>query len=350
MKAGIIKQVLDRLGDLQDLMPDQTHHAMKAMLSGATTDDENFEVLRLLSQKGETDGELSGMLDAMQEAAIITGCKDDAIDMCGTGGDGMRTFNVSTAASFVVAAAGGRVAKHGNRSSSGKVGSADIFECLGCDIRAEPAVTAAMLARHGICFMFAQKYHPAMRHVASARKRLAVRTAFNLLGPLANPAGVARQMIGVSSPDMLERIPRLLGRRGARTIMTVHSDNGIDEFTTSAPNRVVLFKDGEISHQTVMPADVGLHASALQDIQVNGRQESLSAFVGSLSGTADPAMIETCALNAAGGLVVAGICDDIVQGTRLALDAIYDGSAMQKLKSYVSDAGNLAMLDEIADG
>ena len=173
--------------------------------------------------------------------------------MCGTGGDQLQTFNVSTTASFVVTAAGGIVAKHGNRSSSGISGSADIFEYFGYDLNQEPSKIADTLEKHRICFMFAQKFHPAMRHVSVARKKLERRTAFNLLGPLTNPAGVKRQLIGVSSIEYLDRLPLLLQRNGATNIMTVRSDDGMDEFSTSATNRICILRDGETMIDSIEP-------------------------------------------------------------------------------------------------
>ncbi|WP_048097330.1 anthranilate phosphoribosyltransferase, partial [Candidatus Nitrosopumilus salaria] len=172
-------------------------------------------------------------LDKMQEFSLKVEPKNQGtiIDMCGTGGDKLQTFNISTTASFVVAAAGGIVAKHGNRSSSGVSGSADIFEYFGYDLDLEPSKIADILEKHNICFMFAQKFHPAMRHVSAARKKLGKRTAFNLLGPLSNPAGVKNQMIGVFSTEYLDRIPLILKKRGAQNVMTVRSDDGMDEFS-----------------------------------------------------------------------------------------------------------------------
>ena len=188
----MISEYISKLEQKIDLSYDQMEEIMTQVLSGKTNDDENMGFLSNLSRKGETDDELLGMLDKMQELSLKITPKNNGtiIDMCGTGGDNLQTFNISTTASFVVAAAGGIVAKHGNRSSSGISGSADIFEYFGYDLNAEPSVIANILENHQICFMFAQKFHPAMKNVSAARKQLKTRTAFNLLGPLSNPANV----------------------------------------------------------------------------------------------------------------------------------------------------------------
>lgn len=361
-----------RRGD--DAGRDGMRAVMGRVLAGETSEQENADLLEALAQKGETDGELLGMLEKMQEFAVRVdlaqagggggegGNGTGPIDMCGTGGDGMQTFNVSTAASFVVAAAGGSVAKHGNRSSSGVSGSADVFEQLGCDLDAGPGRVAELLGRHGICFMFAPRFHPAMMHVAPARRRLGgMRTAFNLLGPLSNPAMVKRQMVGVSSVDLLKRIPVLLGQRGGqdgggggriRSVMAVRSDNGMDEFSTAAPNRVAVLSDGgagRVETYTVDPEEVGLHASSPADIRVQTRDEAMGMFVGAVGGTAGRAAVETAALNAAGGLVVAGLADGWADAVEAAMSAIRDGRAYKKLEGFARDAGDVSRLREIAE-
>ena len=241
----MISELISKLQEKTDLTYDEMNQVMTDVLSGKTTDTENADFLSNLADKGETDDELLGMLDKMQEFSLKIEPKNTGtiIDMCGTGGDKLQTFNISTTASFVVAAAGGIVAKHGNRSSSGISGSADIFEYFGYDLNLEPPKIAKVLEKHNICFMFAQKFHPAMRHVSAARKQLGKRTAFNLLGPLSNPAGVKNQLVGVFSIEYLDRLPLILKRKGVENIMTVRSDDGMDEFSTSSTNRVCILRD-----------------------------------------------------------------------------------------------------------
>lgn len=322
---------------------------MRHMLAGDGTDESNAAVLGWLADKGETDQEIAGMLEVMGQFMTRIECKyPDAIDMCGTGGDGMRTFNVSTAASFVAAAAGARVAKHGNRSSSGGVGSADIFEMLGVDIEAGPDEVAALLERHRICFLFARRYHPAARHVAGARKMLNRRSVFNILGPLCNPAGVRRQLVGVSGRGMLERMPKILAERGASSVMSVTSEDGHDELSVTSNNMVCTYREGQLQTASVRPEDVGATRAGVSEICVNGRQGSLEAFVGAVSGTAGAAIVQTAALNAAGGLVVAGLAANLPEGFEMATEAIKSGRARGLLEGFARDAGDISILEEMA--
>jgi anthranilate phosphoribosyltransferase len=348
----MISDFILKLQQNTDLTYDEMNLIMTDVLSGKTDDVQNADFLSSLAEKGETDEELLGMLDKMQEFALKVEPKNQGtvIDMCGTGGDKLQTFNVSTTASFVVAAAGGIVAKHGNRSSSGVSGSADIFEYFGYDLNKEPAQIADILEEYNICFMFAQKFHPAMRYVSTARKQLGKRTAFNLLGPLSNPARVKNQLVGVFSTEYLDRLPAILKRKGAENIMTVRSDDGMDEFSTSATNRVCILRNGKVLMNAIDPEVVGLHKSKLDDIQIKTKQDAIKSFVGVLNDTANQAMIETTALNAAGGLIVANIANNFEEGVELALNTIKDGRAMSLLEKFVKDTGDLSKLKEIVDG
>ena len=345
----MISDLISMLYNKTDLTYDQMNYIMAEILSGNTNEKENLDFLTYLTEKGETDDELLGMLDKMQEFSlkVVPKNKGRIIDMCGTGGDNLQTFNVSTAASFVVAAAGGTVAKHGNRSSSGVSGSADIFEYFGYDLNSKPDKIIDILEKHNICFMFAQKFHPAMKYVVNARKQLAKRSAFNLLGPLSNPANVKNQMIGVYSVEFLERLPLILKRNGAENIMTVRSDDGMDEFSTSAKNRVCILRNDKVLMNSIDPEVVGLHKSKLKDIQIKTKEEAIKSFVKVLNNTANQSMIETTALNAAGGLIVAGISNNFEEGVELALNTIKDGKAFKLLERFVSDTGNISKLTEI---
>lgn len=344
----MITDTITRLQRGLDMTKDEAGAAVEEMLSGNTGDVQNARFLSSLAVKGETDEELLGMLEMMRKFAlkVTPNGAETAIDMCGTGGDGLGTFNISTAASFVVAAAGGKVAKHGNRSNSGVSGSADVFEYFGYDLGMEPGLVSEILDRHGICFMFAQKFHPAMRHVAAARKAVGGRTAFNLLGPLSNPAGTKNQLVGVSSADMLERIPSILKKSGAESAMTVMAANGMDEFSTASNNSVRMLRDGTITKSVVDPEKVGLHRSEVCDIQAVSREDALRAFVGVLDGTAGRAMIETVALNAAGGLVVAGVSGSIGEAVEAALGVMDGGEAFALLERFVADTGDVARIRE----
>ena len=345
----MIAELIKKLETNTDLSYNETLSVMSEILSGKTSDKDNAVFLSNLAKKGETDDELLGMLDKMQELSIKVNSKNQGtvIDMCGTGGDKLQTFNVSTTASFVVAAAGGIVAKHGNRSSSGVSGSADIFEYFGYDLNQEPSKIAETLEKHRICFMFAQKFHPAMKHVSAARKQLGTRTAFNLLGPLSNPANVKNQLVGVFSTEFLNRLPEILKRKGSNTVMTVRSDDGMDEFSTSAINRVCLLRNNKILMNVIDPEIVGLHKSSLQDIQIETKEEAIKSFVGVLNNTANQAMIETTTLNAAGGLIISGIAQNFEEGVEIALKTIKDGKAFALLESFVKDTGDISKLREV---
>ncbi|RNJ78579.1 MAG: anthranilate phosphoribosyltransferase [Nitrosopumilus sp. H8] len=341
----MIQGLVSKLQDGMNLTYDEVGAAMTEMLAGNTTTQENADFVAGLAEKGETDDELLAMLEKMQDASLKMDAAG-AIDMCGTGGDGLRTFNVSTAASFIVAAAGGRVAKHGNYSSSGATGSADMFEYFGYDLGQEPGQVESVLEKHGICFIFAQKFHPAMKNVAEARRLIGRRTAFNILGPLSNPAMVRDQLVGVACEEHLRRLPAILKKRGGRRIMTVRSADGMDEFSTSSANSVCMLKD-EMTSDVVTPEDVGLHRSSPGDIMVASKDEAVRAFARVLAGTADRAMIETAAFNAGGGLVVAGIADSICDGVQLALDTVKDGGAYRLLEGFVRDTGDIMKLEGI---
>ncbi|MBM2818682.1 MAG: anthranilate phosphoribosyltransferase [Nitrosarchaeum sp.] len=344
----MISDLIVKIQQKMDLTHDQMNYIMTEILSGRTDDDENANFLSSLTEKGETDDELLDMLDKMQEFAIKVKPKNQGtiIDLCGTGGDNLQTFNISTTASFVVAAAGGVVAKHGNRSSSGISGSADIFEYFGYDLNSEPSKITSILLKHNICFMFAQKFHPAMRYVSNARKQIRKRTAFNLLGPLSNPAGVKNQLVGVYSIEFLDRLPLILKRRGAKNIMTVRSENGMDEFSTSATNRVCILRNDKVTMNVIDPQVVGLHKSVLKDIQIQTKEDAIKSFVGVLNNTASQAMIETTALNAAGGLIVANIANNFEDGVEIALNTIKDGKAFRLLEKFVADTGDISKLKE----
>jgi len=348
----MISQYISKLQEKTDLTYDEINQIMTEVLSGKTDDIQNSKFLSSLAQKGETDDELLGMLDKMEEFSLKITPKNQGtiIDMCGTGGDKLQTFNISTTASFVVAAAGGIVAKHGNRSSSGVSGSADIFEYFGYNLNSEPVEIVDILEKYNICFMFAQKFHPAMKHVSAARKQLGKRTAFNLLGPLSNPANVKNQLVGVFSIEYLDRLPQILKRKGAQNIMTVRSDDGMDEFSTSSTNRVGILRKDKVLMNVIDPEVVGLHKSKLSDIQIESKQDAIESFVKVLNNTANQAMIETTVLNAAGGLIVADIAKNFEDAVEIATNTIESGKAYSLLEKFVKGTGNISKLKEITNG
>jgi len=344
----MINELTSKLSLYEDLTYEEMSQAMDEILRGQIPAQETANFLRNLTDKGESDQELLAMLDKMQQYAIHITPKRSGkiIDVCGTGGDKMKTFNVSTSAAFVIAGAGGTVAKHGNRSVSGVCGSADIFEYFGYDLNMAPEKVAEAIERFGIGFMFAQKFHPAMKNVAEARKMLVTRTAFNLLGPLSNPAGVKNQLVGVFSADYLERLVLLLKARGAESAMTVLSHDGLDELSTTSKNQICLLKDGKISLKILNPAELGLVNASLGDIQVYSKEDSIKAFVSVLKGTANKPMIEVTALNAAAGLIISGMANDFHDAIPIALNSIKSGKAYNIFKNLIRFCGNISKVEE----
>ena len=344
----MFNELTNKLSLYEDLTYDEMSQVMDEILKGQVPVQETANFLRNLTDKGESDQELLAMLDKMQQYAIHITPKRNGkiIDVCGTGGDKMKTFNVSTAAAFVIAGAGGSVAKHGNRSVSGICGSADIFEYFGYDLDMLPEKVSEAIERFGIGFMFAQKFHPAMKNVAEARKMLGTRTAFNLLGPLSNPAGVRNQVVGVFSADYLERVVLLLKARGAESVMSVLSHDGLDELSTTSKNQICLLKDDKISLKILNPQDLGLAKASLSDIQVFSKDEAIKAFLTILKGTANKSMIEVTALNAAAGLIISDMANDFQDATQIALNSIKNGKAYDVFRNLIGFCGNIQKVEE----
>ena len=332
-----------------NLTIDQMTYVMNEILSGTQDDQDVAEFLKNLTQKGESDDELLAMLNKMEEYSlhISPNCNGKIIDVCGTGGDNLKTFNISTAASFVIAAAGGNVAKHGNRSISGVSGSADVFEYFGFDLNSEPSKVNETIEKFGIGFMFAQKFHPAMKNVANARKSVGGRTAFNLLGPLTNPAMIKNQLIGVFSDDYQERIVKILKRKNAETIMAVRSADGMDELSTTSKNQICMLKNNIITKMTLDPQEVGLQKGNITDIQISSKEDAINSFVTVLNGSANKTKIEVTALNAAGGLIVSNIVDSFADAVELALNTIHSGKAFDKLENFVKNCGDIEKLEGV---
>ena len=345
----MIRELAQQLSRGNSLTIDQMTNVMDEILTGTQNDEDVAEFLKNLTQKGESDDELLAMLNKMEEFAlhISPNCQGKVIDMCGTGGDKLKTFNISTAASFVIAGAGGNVAKHGNRSVSGVSGSADIFEYFGFDLNSEPDKVNKTIEKFGIGFMFAQKFQPAMKNVANARKVIGGRTAFNLLGPLTNPAMVKNQLIGVFSEDYQERIVKILQRKNAETIMSVRSNDGMDELSTTSKNQICLLKNNVITKMTLDPQEVGLQNGNIADIQINTKEDAVKSIVDVLNDSANKTKIEITALNAAGGLIVSDIANSFDEAVELALNTIHSGKAFDKLKNFVKNCGDMGKLEEV---
>ena len=328
---------------------DEMSSEMNDILNGKNRDEEIAEFLGNLSEKGETDDELRAMLSKMNEYSVEISprCHGRLIDVCGTGGDNLQTFNISTAASFVIAGAGGTVAKHGNRSVSGVSGSADIFEYFGFNLQSEPWVVEEMIEKLGIGFMFAPTFHPAMKNVASARKIIGKRTAFNLLGPLCNPAQVKHQLIGVFADDYIKRIVSIMQKNHSETILAVRSEDGMDELSTTSKNKACILKDNEVSEFIIDPEEFNMQKGNLSDIQISTKQQAIESFVNVLNGTSNKTMKEITILNAAGGMIVGGLCDKFKDGVELARETINSGKAFNKLKQFAKENNTQEKLEEV---
>ena len=310
--------------------------AMAEIMEGAATPAQIAGFVIALRAKGETTDEVVGLVKTMREYGGKVPVPEhyELLDTCGTGGDRSGTFNVSTAAAFVCAGAGVKVAKHGNRAASSRCGSADVLEALGVKIELTPDQVAACIERAGIGFCFAPVFHPAMRHAGAPRRELGVATVFNFLGPLTNPAGATRQALGVADPRMLPRMVETLARLGSKHVVAFHGDQGLDELSTSGPSQVIELKDGSTSEWTIDPADLGLAPSSLDAIAGGDADENAAAIRSVLAGDPGPKR-DVVILNAAAGLIAAGRVDEMAKGLDMAAEAIDSGGAARVLELLV---------------
>ena len=335
-----IQTALVRVSENQDLSTQEMVEVMRQIMSAGASDVQIGAFLLALRIKGETIDEITGGVQVLREfASGVDVSGPYLVDIVGTGGDGANLFNVSTAASFVVAAAGGRVAKHGNRSVSSSSGSADVLEAAGVGLDISPQQVSQCVNELGIGFMFAQMHHSAMRHVIVARKELGMRTLFNILGPMANPAGLTRQLIGVYDRALCLPVAEVLQRLGSEHVMVVQSDDGLDEISLAADTHVAELKDGEIREYTLQPEQLGINRASLQDLSVDGVDESLQLLSAALAGEQDQRSrraADLIALNAGAALYVAGVTESIQAGVDTASDVIASGKALQKLKALAA--------------
>jgi anthranilate phosphoribosyltransferase len=333
---AVIREALDALLNQQrDLDEEEAAGAMADIMEGAATPAQVGAVLAALRLKGETVDEIAGMARVMRLHALRVEHPGRLIDTCGTGGDGANTFNVSTAAAFVAAGAGVNVAKHGNRAASGACGSADVLEALGARIELTPDQVAACIDECGVGFMFAPAFHPAMRHAGGPRRELGVRTVFNILGPLTNPAGAAGQLLGVPSVDLVEKIAMALGRLGTEHALVVHSDDGLDEFSLAAPTLVCEVSASGIHSYRVTPEEVGLERAPRAAVLGGDREQNARTMRAVLAGSEGP-MFDYTLLNAAAALVVGDVAADLAAGVQKARDILLSGSALRVLDRFIS--------------
>jgi anthranilate phosphoribosyltransferase len=283
--------------------------------------------------KGETLAEITGFVRAARAAATLVpvAAPDECIDTCGTGGDGLGTFNVSTVAAFVAAGAGCKVAKHGNRSNLSRSGSADVLEALGVNVHLSPADAARCIEAIGVAFLFAPDYHPGARHVVGPRKEIVVRTIFNAMGPLVNPAGCRRQLLGVYDANLTEPIASVLGRLGSTHCLVVHAEDGLDEISLSSPTQVSELKNCQVRTYKIAPEDFGISRASLQDVQGGDPTYNAAILRDILTGKAGPAR-DLVLLNAGAAIYIAGKVANISDGIALARQSIDSGKALEKLE------------------
>ena len=327
-----IKAVISK----QNLNEGEMHDVMNSIMTGQTTDAQIGAFLVGLSMKGETIEEITASAKVMRALAtsVELSSNDYLVDTCGTGGDGLGLFNISTASAFVVAAAGGKVAKHGNRSISSKSGSADVLEAAGINLNISPELISHCIEEIGLGFMFAPAHHSAMKHAIGPRKELAVRTIFNVLGPLTNPAKAPNQIMGVYDKSLVEPIANVLKGLNSRHVMVVHSEDGLDEFSIANMTYVAELKDNNISTYTVHPGDFGLEEGNLDSIKAENAEQSLALINEAFSGKKGVAR-DIIALNAGAAIYVSGLVSSFDEGVTQANQILSDGSAQDKLDAYI---------------
>jgi len=336
----LIREALERVVVRMDLERAEMREVMRAIMSGECTDAQIGGFLVALRMKGESIDEITAAAEVMRELATpVEVGVDPLIDVVGTGGDGANLFNVSTAAAFVVAAAGGYVAKHGNRGVSSASGSADVLEQLGVRIGIPAEAVGRGIRELGIGFMFAPAHHGAMRHAITARRDLGLRTLFNVLGPLTNPAGARRMLIGVFNPQLCRPMAEVLGRLGAERVMVVHAEDGLDEISVASRTRVVELRDGAFSEYTLSPEDLGVDSQSLIGLEVASPAESAALIrdaLGKRRGPHAAKAADVIALNAGAAIYLAGIVDNARAGVALASDIIHAGLALERIEALAS--------------
>lgn len=319
--------LIEKLQRRQDLSVEEAAAAMEEIMEGRAQPAQIAGLLIALAMKGERPSEVVGLAQTMRARATkLSRPQPDVFDTCGTGGDRAHTFNVSTVAALVVAACGVRVAKHGNRSVSSRCGSADLFEALGVNISAPPPIVERCLVEGGIAFFFAPTFHPSMRHAAPTRRDLGVRTAFNLLGPLTNPAGAARQLVGVPRPELTELVARSLGLLGSTRAWVVHGADGLDEISTTGYTKISEYRDGTVNTFYLHPGDVGLPKASPESLRGGEAQENARIAHGVLAGDRGHAR-DIVLLNAGASLLIAGAVPTLGDGIRRGADALDSGAA-----------------------
>jgi anthranilate phosphoribosyltransferase len=338
----IIQEAIQAVLEQRDLSRDEMTAVMRQIMTGEATPAQIGGFLIGLRMKGESVDEITAAATVMRElAAPVSVSKDRLVDIVGTGGDGLGTFNISTACTFVVAAAGGRVAKHGNRAVSSTSGSADLLEAAGVNLQIDPQQVAECIDEIGVGFMFAPLHHSAMKHAIGPRKEMGVRTIFNILGPLTNPAGPQKMLLGVFSEKLLEPLANVLNALGCEHVLVVHSKDGLDEISIGDETHCAELNNGEVTTYSISPADFDIGPSPLNTIQVASADESLAMIHSVLNNEPGPAH-DAIVLNAGAAIWIAGLAPSMVDGIAKAQEVIANGSAKAKLEALVSKTQSFA--------
>jgi anthranilate phosphoribosyltransferase len=328
------KHLLGKIAEGTSLSQQEANSAFSYMMSGDATGPQIGAFLMGLRLRGETIDEITGAAEVMRAKATKINAPEESIDTCGTGGDGSHTYNISTASAIVMAACGLSVAKHGNRAVSSKSGSADVLETLGINIEAEHELVEKCIKEIGIGFLMATRHHSAMRHVGPARASLGLRTIYNLIGPLSNPAGTKRQVIGVFDKKWCEPLAKVLGKLGSKHVWVVHGSDGLDELTITGKSYVSEFKDGAVRNFEISPEDAGLPLHDMSELKGGDAEYNAAALRAILNGE-ENAYLDIVLLNSAAALIVAGKTDNLKEGVRIAKAAIHDGKAAKTLEKWI---------------
>ncbi len=331
----MIAEAIKKLRMGTNLSYDEAYACMDEIMSGNTTQVQTTAFLCLLGMKGETDEEISACAAGMRSKAIPVNATVDTLEIVGTGGDGSNSFNISSTAALVIAAAGQPVAKHGNRAASSRSGAADCLEALGVNLQQEPELCVKELEEVGICFLFAQKYHTAMRFVGPIRKELGIRTVFNVLGPLTNPAKPRYQVLGVFSEAVVADMAKVLPKIGVERGMVVFARDGMDELSASCENVICEIRDGQMVTSILTPEELGLARCRKSDLVGGTPEENAQITLDILAGKPGPCR-DTVLMNAAAGLYICGKADSLQEGVALAAETIDSGKAMATLKAYIA--------------
>ena len=328
----MIREAIGQVVTGQDLTQDEAAQSMNEIMEGEATPAQIGAFITALRIKGETVDEITGMATTMRQKSLKVTPDGLLVDIVGTGGDGQNTINVSTAAALAAAAAGVKIAKHGNRAASSACGSADVLEASGVKVDLGPDGVKRCIEEVGFGFIFAQAFHPAMRHAGGPRREIGIRTVFNILGPLTNPAGAHAQLLGVADPIVGEKMAQALGRLGTRRAMVVHGEEGLDEISISGPTTVWELGDGAVRSYSVTPEDAGLARAPTKAILGGSKEENARHLRAVLQGKAGP-MLDVVLLNAAAALVVGGNAPDLREGVQQAREAVASGAATEKLEA-----------------